>query len=84
VCESIADGGVFAHTEEYIFPQGPTESMPGHYGAEDLVLFSIRHREMEEREDGGWDENGWARARPMRWDGKQWIRPKNMNEPKEK
>ena len=85
VCESIADGGVFSHTERYLFPQGPDEFTPGHYGAEDQVYFSIEHTEMEELENGsGWDENGWKRTRLMRWDGKQWIRPKNMNEPKEK
>ena len=84
VCESIADGGVFAHTERYLFPQGPDEFTPGHYGAEDQVYFSIEHTETEEKEDGsGWDENSWKRTRLMRWDGKQWIRPKNMNEPKQ-
>lgn len=83
VCESIADADVFSHLESYLFPQGLDEFTPGHFGAEDQVYFSIAHEEKEEREDGtGWDENGWTRARLMRWDGKQWIRPKNMGEPK--
>lgn len=83
ICQSVADGGVFSHTEKYVFPQGLDEYTPGHFGDETQVYFSIQHQEMEEREDGtGWDENGWTRARLMRWDGKQWIRPKNMGEPK--
>jgi len=78
VCQSVADGGVFSHTEYYVFQQGgPDESKPGHYGDENQVFFSIEHHEREDREDNsGWDENGWVRARLMRWDGKQWIRPK--------
>lgn len=84
VCQSVSDGGVFSHTEEYVFPQGTDEYTPGHYGDENQVFFSIEHHEREDREDNsGWDENSWVRARLMRWDGKQWIRPKNMGEPKD-
>ena len=83
VCESIADADVFSHIESYVFPQGGDEFTPGHFGGEDQVYFSIAHQEKAEREDGsGWDENGWTRVRLMRWDGKQWIRPKNMGVPK--
>jgi Bacterial SH3 domain len=84
VCESISDADVFSHLERYLFPQGGDEFTPGHFGAEDQVYFAISHEEKVEREDGtGWDENGWTRARLLRWDGKQWIRPKNMGEPRE-
>lgn len=83
VCQSISDADVFSHVETYLFPQGRDEYTPGHFGGDDQVYFSISHEEKEEREDGtGWDENGWTRARLMRWDGKQWIRPKNMGEPR--
>lgn len=89
LCESIADGGVFAHVESYLFPQpGPDngfgQSDPGHYQGDSAVYFCIEHTETEEKEEGkgGWDENSWKRVRPLRWDGKQWIRPKNMGEPK--
>lgn len=84
LCESIAEGGIFSHTEKYVFPQGPDEFTPGHYGDANLLYFSIAHTERDERQDGsGWDENSWERARLMRWDGKQWIRPKNMGVPKQ-
>ncbi len=82
VCESIADAGVFSHTESYMFPQGPDEYSPGHYGPEDQVYFAIEHHEMEELDTGGWNENSWKRVRPMTRSGKQWIRPKKMDEPK--
>jgi len=76
VCQSVSDGGVFSHTEQYVFPQGgPDESKPGHFGDESQVFFSVEHHEREDREDNsGWDENSWVRARLMRWDGKQWIK----------
>lgn len=83
LCESVADGGVFAHTESYEFPQGPDENTPGHMGQADEIFFTIEHTETEEMEDGsGFNEDGWKRSRRMRWDGKQWVRPSKMGEPK--
>lgn len=84
VCSSVADAGAFSHVEEYLFPQGEHEDSPRHYFGEDKVYFSISHYEEEalETDDGGWNENSWRRVRPMRWDGKNWIRPKEMGVPK--
>jgi hypothetical protein len=83
LCESVADGGVFAHVERYEFPQGPDENTPGHIGKEDEVFYTIEHIETNELEDGsGYDEDSWKRSRRMRWDGKQWNKPLNMNIPK--
>ena len=78
VCKTESDGGDFYHAEYYVFPQeGPDESRPGHYGDESQVFFSVEQHEREDREDNtGWDENRSVRARLMRWDGKQWIKPK--------
>lgn len=80
---SMADGGVIYHSESYIFPEGPDQSTAGHYGDPSRIYFSIEHGEEEELDgDNGWNSSSWKRVRPMRWDGKQFIKPKNMDEPK--
>ncbi len=85
LCTSIADAGVFAHSERYIFPQSPYEDIPGHSGDDSLIYFCIEHYEEEELGEGneGWNQDSWTRVRPMRWDGKQFLKPKDMGEPKE-
>ena len=82
VCVSVADGGVFSHSERYVFPQPLNEYVTGHYGDEANLFFAIEHTEREEQEDGSWDENAWVRARLMKKVGGNWVKPKNMNEPK--
>jgi hypothetical protein len=83
VCVSVADGGVFSHTERYVFPQPLNDYETGHFGDESLLFFAIEHNEREEQEDGSWDENSWVRARLMKKVGDNWVKPKNMNEPKQ-
>lgn len=84
LCESVADGGVFAHVERYEFPQGPDENTPGHIGKEDEIFFTIEFSATEELEDAsGYNENSWKRSRKLRWDGKQWLKPVNMGIPKD-
>lgn len=83
VCVSVSDAGVFSHRERYVFPQPLNEYETGHYGDESQLFFAIEHTEREEQEDGSWDENAWERARLMKKVGDNWVKPKNMNEPKQ-
>lgn len=84
VITSIADADVFYHVEDYVFPEGsPFDDSMGHFGDPNLIYLRIAHGEKEELDDNkGWNENSWERARPMRWDGKQFVKPKDMGEPK--
>jgi hypothetical protein len=83
LCVSVSDAGVFSHRERYVFPQPLNEYETGHYGDESQFFFAIEHNEREEQEDGSWDENSWERARLMKKVGDNWVKPKNMNEPKQ-
>lgn len=85
VCRSVWDGGVFSNVERYIFPNdGPDEGSAGHHESPDRIYFSIEHEEREDGEDGqGWRENRWTRVRPMRRDGHRFLRPKQMDEPRD-
>lgn len=87
VCTSVADGGVFSHSESYRFPEpAPYDEIgeSGHRGDPNRLYFCIEHHEREDLDDDqGWNESNWTRARPMRWDGQKFVRPKNMGEPKE-
>lgn len=84
ICTSVSDGGIFSHVETYVFPRGENEyDNNGHWFGEDHFYYSVKHREVDEKEDNaGWNENSWQRSRKMKWDGKQWAKPKNMELPK--
>lgn len=79
-CESVADAGVFAHVESYVFPQGATPDEQGHFGAPGDIYFQIEHHEEDETEQG-WNKDNWTRARRMVRDGKAFRRPADMGVP---
>jgi uncharacterized protein YraI len=84
LCTSVAEAGLFAHIETYVFPQGEDEFSPGHHFGEEHFYYSVEHHETDEKENNaGFNENSWKRARKMNWDGKQWSKPKNMEIPKQ-
>ncbi len=79
VCTSIADGGVFYHTERYVFPKGENEEDQGHFVGEDKVLFKVEHGETQyigDDESAGWNEESYVRVRPVKWDGGKFVQPK--------
>lgn len=78
MCTSVSDGGVFYHTESYVFPEPFEEGDNGHYLGEDRVMFMVEHGETSypgDDESAGWNEDSYTRVRPVKWDGKQFIKP---------
>ncbi|HNE28228.1 MAG TPA: SH3 domain-containing protein, partial [Saprospiraceae bacterium] len=54
IITSIADGGVFYHSEDYLFPEGSPwdeNGRSGHYGDPSLIFLSISHGETEELDE---------------------------------
>lgn len=78
LCTSVSDGGVFYHTESYVFPEPYEEGGRSHFLGEDRIMFMVEHGETSypgDDESAGWDEDSYTRVRPVKWDGKKYIQP---------
>lgn len=67
--ESIADGGVFYHGESYLFP-----AMLPYVEDPDAIYLKTEHLEAGEKDEN--ESNEWTKVRRVRWDGKQFVKPK--------
>lgn len=70
---SVGDGGVFYHSESYIFPF----QQPEYDQEKQLILLKTEHMEVVEGDDLDlemeYDE--WTKVRIVNWDGRQFLKP---------
>lgn len=67
--QSVADGGMLYHGEEYIFPY----LQPGYARQPDAIFLKESHSEVIHEDEIQSDE--WAKVRRMLWDGKKFTKP---------